>query len=265
MELAGKTALLTGATGGLGRAIAKELADRGVSVILTGRTQSELDQLASELAGDGHTAIEADLLAEGELERLMEATGDHDILVANAGMGGGEAIAEGDHETIARVVRLNVEIPIQMASTSLAQMVPRDQGHLVFISSLAGKVIPSGSALYAGTKAGLRAFALGLSGDLTNSNIGVSSIYPGFVRDAGMFHDSGAKPPPGIGTATPQQVADAVADAIADERAEVDVAPIQQRSFANFAFHFHGVASRLERAVGGADLAKKISKASSGK
>ncbi|MGI8727867.1 MAG: SDR family NAD(P)-dependent oxidoreductase [Solirubrobacterales bacterium] len=264
MKLEGRTALLTGATGGLGCAIAAELAGRGATLILSARDQGDLDQLAGSLRGDAHRAIAADLLGDGEVERLMGEAGAHDVLIANAGIGGGEAIEDDDHDAIARVVRLNVEVPAQMAASSLATMVPRDEGHLVFISSLAGKVIPSGSALYAATKAGLRAFALGLADDLSDSGVDVSSIYPGFVRDAGMFADSGAKPPPGIGTASPQDVADAVADAIEEERREADVAPLQQRSFANFAFHFHSLSARMERAAGTTDFVKRVKRRSGG-
>lgn len=262
MDLRGRTALLTGATGGLGRAIAAELAGRGAALVLSGRDQADLDELAASLPGDAHRAVAADLLAEGEVERLMSEVGGHDILIANAGVGDGGVLADGNHEGIAKVVRLNVEVPAQMAASSLAHMVGRDEGHLVFIASLAGKVIPSGDALYAATKAGVRALGLGLEGDLRNSGIGVSVVSPGFVRDAGMFHDAGGKPPPGIGTASPGDVAVAVAEAITGERTETDVAPVQQRSFASFAFHFPSLATRLERAAGGADLAKQIEKGS---
>jgi short-subunit dehydrogenase len=180
------------------------------------------------------------------------------VLIANAGIGGGRTIEDADAAGISRVVRLNLEVPAIMAAAALASMRERDSGHLVFISSLAGKAIPAGSALYASTKAGLRALAVGLAHDLHGSGVGVSVIYPGFIRDAGMFADSGAKPPPGIGTSTPAAVGTAVADAIERGREQVDVAPPQQRGFANLAFHLPGVSSRLERAIAGDSFSRDV-------
>jgi short-subunit dehydrogenase len=134
---------------------------------------------------------------------------------------------------------------------------------MVFVSSLAAKAIPSGTAVYAATKAGLRAFSLGLRGDLASRNVGVSVVSPGFVRDAGMFHNSGAKAPPGIGTATPDEVGKAVLDAIVKDRGEVEVAPIQQRAFVSFAFHFHGLGKRLESSLGGGSVGQRVGGGSS--
>lgn len=260
MEIRGRTALLTGATGGLGRAIAAELAARGAKLILSGRDQGDLEALGAELPGDGHRSVAADLIEPGAVSKLMSDAGEHDVLIANAGVSGGDALLTGDHETIARVIRLNLEVPAQMAASSIVEMIPRGSGHLVFISSLAGKAIPSNAALYSSSKAGLRSLGLGLANDLDGTGIGVSTIYPGFVREAGMFHDSGAKPPPGFGTATPEEVGEAVAEAIVDGKREMDVAPLQQRSFANFAFHFHRVSSKLERAAGGREVGEQIAR-----
>jgi len=94
---------------------------------------------------------------------------------------------------------------------------------------------------------GLRAFALGLRQDLAPDGIGVSVVNPGFIREAGMFHESGRTPPPGLGTATPEQVGEAVARAIEDDRAELDVAPVQQRLLANFAGRRPHLAARITR------------------
>src|SRR6185312_16025798 len=103
------------------------------------------------------------------------------------------------------------------------------EGHLVFISSLAGKVGSPRSSLYNATKFGLRGFAFGLREDLHPHGVGVSIVSPGFVREAGMFHEAGSKPPPGVGTTTPKKVAKAVAKAIRKNRNEITVAPRRQR------------------------------------
>jgi short-subunit dehydrogenase len=251
MDIDGRTALLTGATGGLGRAIANELAVAGAALVLSARGREQLDELAGELPGGPHRVVPADLSTDGAAEALLDEAGELDLLVANAGVGGGGAIEENATRAIKRVSRVNLEVPMLLAAGVRPEMLERGVGHMVFISSLAGKAIPIGSALYAATKAGLRAFALGLRADLHGTGVGVSSVNPGFVREAGMFHDSGAKPPPGMGTASPEDVARAVREAIQDDRGDVDVAPVQQRAFVNFTYHFHGLGKRIERAAGG--------------
>ena len=257
-EIEGKTALLTGATGGLGRAIAADLALNGVRLVLSARKAAELEQLAASLPGDGHRAIPADLADDDAVATLLAEAGAVQILVANAGIGGGPALEHNDADAIKAVTRVNLETPILLAAGLRAGMLDRGEGHMVFVSSLAAKAIPVGTALYAATKAGLRAFSLGLRADLASRNVGVSVVLPGFVRDAGMFHDSGATAPPGIGTTTPTDVSRGILSAIRDDRAEVDVAPIQQRAFVNFSFHFHGLGKRAERALGGASLAERL-------
>lgn len=250
MEIDSRTVLLTGATGGIGRAIAAGLAAAGALLVLSSRKRDELDELAAALPGGPHRTIVADLAVEGGAEQLLAETGQLDILVANAGVGGGRAVEDNDPAVIRRVSRVNLEVPIVLAAGARQRM-QDGGGHMVFVSSLAAKAIPADSALYAATKAGLRAFALGLRADLHGSEIGVSTISPGFVRDAGMFHDAGRSAPAGLGTTTPEQVARAVRAAIESDAGEVEVAPIQQRAFVGLSYHFHGLGKRLERAAGG--------------
>ena len=104
-------------------------------------------------------------------------------------------------------------------------MAQRGRGHLVFISSLSGKAATPGSSVYSATKFGLRGFAQGLRGDLRGAGVGVSVVFPGFIRDAGMFAESGTELPAFVGTSTPEDVADGVLRAIERNRGEVDVAP----------------------------------------
>ena len=93
-------------------------------------------------------------------------------------------------------------------------MVARGRGHLLFMSSLSGRAASPGTSVYAATKFGLRGFALALREDLAPKGVGVSVILPGFISDAGMFADSGAKLPPFVGTKRPEDVARAVVKAI---------------------------------------------------
>jgi len=259
LQIEGKTALLTGATGGLGRAIAAELAGAGATLVLSSRKGAELEELAAALPGSGHRTVVADLAEPGAVPPLLEAAGDVEILIANAGIGGGSALEHNDAEMITTINRVNLEVPMLLAAGLRRPMLERGSGQMVFISSLAAKAIPGGTAIYAATKAGLRAFALGLRADIGGRGVGVSVVMPGFVREAGMFHDSGAKAPAAVGTASPADVADGVLSAIAGDRAEVDVAPVQQRAFANFSFHFHGLGKTLERRMaGGSNLGERL-------
>ena len=108
-------------------------------------------------------------------------------------------------------------------------MVDRGSGHLVFVSSLSGKAASPRSSIYNATKFGLRGFALALRTDLAPKGVGVSLVSPGFIRDAGMFADAGAKPPAGLGTGTPEQVGRAVVKSIERDKVEIVVAPMQAR------------------------------------
>lgn len=247
MEPRGTTALLTGATGGLGRAIAESLARRGAALVLSSRKAGELDELALSLPGEAHRRIVCDLDEPGAVERLAADAGAVDVLVANAGVGGNGRFESFDADQIERLVRVNLEVPLLLARALVPAMRERGAGQLVFISSLAGKAVSGRSALYSATKAGLRAFALGLRQDLGDDGVGVSVVNPGFVREAGMFHESGRATPPGVGTATPGEVGEAVARAIEEDRAELDVAPIQQRVLANFAGRRPHLAARITR------------------
>ena len=146
VELRGKTALLTGATGGLGRAIAAALADRGAKLVLTSRKGEALIALAADLPGDGHRSIVADLAEPGEVERLLAEAGAVDVLVANAGIPGRGRLEDFSPEDLERSLLVNLQVPIRMAHALVPGMVERGAGHLVLISSLAGKAArPRGS------------------------------------------------------------------------------------------------------------------------
>lgn len=233
MELAGRRALLTGATGGLGRAIAKALADRGASVTLSARKAEALEALAAELPGEGHRVLAADLAEPGAAEKLAAAAGAVDVLVANAGLPGAGWLTDFTPEQVSRAVRVNLEGPMLLSQALFPAMIERGSGHLVFVASLAGKSASPLSSIYNATKFGLRGFALGLRQDLGPKGVGVSLVSPGFIREAGMFAEAGAKSPPGLGTGTPEQVGAAVVKAVERDKVEVTVGPLVQRTLAH--------------------------------
>ncbi len=220
------TVLLTGASGGIGHAIARALAARGAQLVLTGRRADVLEPLAAELGG---RALAVDLAERDAVERLVQEAGEVEILVANAALPAAGTVDDFTLEQIDRALDVNLRAPIALAKLLSEPMARRGHGHLVFTSSLSGRAAAGGGALYSATKFGVRGFALSLREDLRASGVGVSTIFPGFIRDAGMFAKADVKLPPGVGTRSPEQVAAGVVKAIERNKAEVDVAPLGLR------------------------------------
>jgi len=258
VDVSGKTALLTGATGGLGREIASALAGRGARLVLSSRKQAELEQLAAELPGGPHRTVVSDLAEPGAVESLLAEAGEVEVLIANAGLPGTGRLEDFGDDAIERTLRVNLEAPILMARALVPAMRERGAGHLVFIASLAGKAASPRSSVYNATKFGLRGFALGLRADLAASPVGVSLVSPGFVREAGMFAASGAESPAGLGTARPEQVGAAVLEAIEKDRLELAIAPIQQRVMAHVGLALPGVAHKVQSGKAGQRAAESV-------
>ena len=259
MDLAGRTALLTGATGGLGRAIAAALAARGAELVLSARGEDALVALAASLPGaENHRVLVADLAEEGAAERLAERAEGADILVANAGLPGAGWLAEFSPEEIQRALRVNLEAPMLLSRALFPPMLGRSTGHLVFVASLAGKSASPRTSVYNATKFGLRGFALGLRADLAPRGVGVSIVSPGFVRDAGMFAEAGAKTPPLMGTTTPKAVGAAVVSAIQNDKVEVTVAPLFDRVAAHAGMVSPAIAVRAQSGAAGQKAAKAV-------
>jgi short-subunit dehydrogenase len=243
MELDGATALVTGASGGIGAAIASELAGRGCRVVLSGRSQKRLEAVLRALRNGGHRAVAADLSRPEAPDELVTAAGEVDVFVSSAGLPASGWLDEYQGDQLARALRVNLEAPMQIARLLLPRLVERGRGHLVFVSSLAGKVPSPGLSIYCATKFGLRGFALALATELTASGVGVSVVCPGFVRDAGMFADSGAELPPAVGSSSTHDVARDVIRAIVRGRQEVVAAPRRHRAISHAAL----IAPRLWR------------------
>ena len=254
-HLAGRNALLTGATGGIGHAIARALHRRGVRLILTGRRTDVLEPLAQEL---GARSFAVDLEQPAEVDRLIAEVGHVDLLVANAAVPASGPLLEYSDDQIDRALQVNLRAPIMLARHLAESMVAQEWGHIVFISSLSGKTGAAGSSIYSATKFGLRGFGQGLRGDLHGSGVGVSVVFPGFIRDAGMFAESGVDLPGFVGTSTPEQVADGVVVAIEHDRGELDVAPLGMKLGSRFSAIAPSVSARLQRRLGGERIAAEL-------
>ncbi|MGH2909278.1 MAG: SDR family NAD(P)-dependent oxidoreductase [Solirubrobacteraceae bacterium] len=256
VQIDGATALVTGATGGLGWAISRALAERGAHVIATARREAELERLAGQIGG---RAVVADLAVRHDVDRLITEAADADILVANAGVPATGRLADVTRGEIDRMLEINLRVPIILAKELSEPMAARGRGHVVFISSLAGKAASPVSSLYSATKFGLRGFALGVRQDLARRGIGVSVITPTFIRDAGMFHESGATLPAiAGGTKTPADVAAAVIRAIEENRAELDVASPPLRVGVAIASLAPGLAERASTRLGSHRVANDL-------
>jgi short-subunit dehydrogenase len=267
VELEGTRVLLSGATGGLGRAIGAQLAGRGARLVLSSRREDDLRELAGSLPGgtERHEVVVADLAEPGAAERLIAQAGGIDVLVANAALPASGRLEDFSSEEVQRAIRVNLESPILMARAIAPELAEKRAGHLVFISSLSGKVGSPRSALYSATKFGLRGFAFGLREDLHPHGVGVSIVSPGFVREAGMFADARAKPPPVIGTTTPKKVGQAVVRAIERNRNEITVAPMRQRLAAEIGYRHPEFAARIQRRGGAERVAEDVAAGQSDK
>jgi short-subunit dehydrogenase len=255
MEISGSTVLLTGATGGIGLAIARAVHERGGKLIVTGRRVDVLEPLAQEL---GARALAVDLADAAEVDRLVREAGEVDILIANAALPASGRLESFTPQEIDRALDVNLRAPIILAHSLLPAMIERRSGHLLFMSSIAGKAASPGTLLYTASKFGLRGFASSLRADLHDSGVGVSTVMPGFIREAGMFAEADVKLPPGVGTRTPDDVAKATIKAIEQNRGEIEVAPLPLRASATLASIAPEFAGRISRKAGGEQVARDM-------
>jgi short-subunit dehydrogenase len=255
MRLEGSTALVTGATGGIGQAIVHALRDRGANVIASGRKREVLEVMADERAGV--EPLVADLCDPAQVSSLVEGR-RIDVLVANAALPASGRLDSFTPDEIDRALDVNLRAPMQLARALVPHMVERGAGHLVFISSLSGKFASAGASVYNATKFGLRGFGFALHEELRGTGVGATTVFPGFIREAGMFADSGVELPRGVGSRRPEDVARAVIAGIDKGRAEVDVAP-RSLAFGARLFGFApGMIAGVNRRLGSDPLSEAI-------
>jgi NADP-dependent 3-hydroxy acid dehydrogenase YdfG len=186
MTLAGKVAVVTGASSGIGEATARSLAREGCNVVLAARREERLNALAAEL-GEGALAAPADVrdpaACAALVARSVERFGSLDILVNNAGLGLYGSVAEGDPEDWRKMFEVNVLGVLYTTRAAVRQMLRQGSGDVVFVSSLAGRRVPrADGTVYAATKHAVNAIAEGLRMDVHEKGIRVINIEPGLVR-----------------------------------------------------------------------------------
>ena len=252
--------LVTGATGGLGQAIALALHGRGAHLLLSGRREAVLAELVGEL-GSRAESMPADLRSGPAARELIERAGRVDVLVANHAVPGSGRLDDYSVEEVDRALDVNLGAPVHMTHAVVPQMIERGAGHLVFISSIAGKVATGGGSLYSATKFGLRGFAAALHDELASDGVGVTTVFPGFISGAGMFAETGLRLPTGVGTRSPEQVADAVIRGIERNRCEIDVAPIAMRAGGWGAGVSQAAVQRVQRLAGSGEVSRRLADA----
>jgi NADP-dependent 3-hydroxy acid dehydrogenase YdfG len=188
MNLQNKVAIITGASSGIGKAVAQDLDAAGMSLVLTARSQDKLEHLASNLK---HAKVVPGEITDPEMpQKLVDSAvqtfGQLDVVFNNAGVMTVGAIEEVDIEAICQMVRLNVESTYRMAYTVLRHFKQSGSGFLVNTSSISGlKTVPQFGA-YCGTKFAIEAFTDSLRMELAGTGIGVACIAPGTV-DTGLY------------------------------------------------------------------------------
>jgi uncharacterized protein len=262
VNLGGRTVLVTGASGGLGAIIARGLARRGARLLLSGRRADLLEALAAELDG---RPLPCDLADPAAVERLAADAATADVFVSSAGIPASGTIDEFTPPDIDRALEVNLRAPMVLARLLAEAMAARGEGHIVFVNSLSGKAGTPGTSVYAAAKFGLRGFALGIREDLRPLGIGVSTVFPSFIRDAGMLHDANVDLPGYVGLKRPEDVTRAVVRAIERDRAEIDVAPVTLRLGAAVSGLAPEAVAQVQRRLGATEIAARIAEGQRGR
>jgi short-subunit dehydrogenase len=229
-ELQGRTALVTGASGGIGREIARHLARAGMNVVVSGRREDVLAAAVQELQALGAraAAVPADLADLSQVDPLIErseaALGPLDVLVNNAGVESISAFTRYERTDLTSMIDVNLTAPLLLAHRVVPGMLERGRGHVVFVSSVAGKVGTAYNQPYSATKAALVGLTQSLRAEFLDAPVGFSVVCPGFVAGDGMYQrmaEDGFTSNRLMGTTTIERIADRVVDAIRRDRPEV--------------------------------------------
>lgn len=227
-QLDGQTAVLTGASAGIGKATAFALANAGATVVLSARRESRLQTVAEQIRADDGTAmvVPTDVTDEAAVKDLVETTvsefGSLDIVVANAGIGRGDGVKDLETEAYRQMMDVNVDGVFYLTRAALPHLLDSD-GNLIFIGSFAGQFPRPFNPVYAATKWWVRGFAKSVMADVGGEGVGVSIINPSEVRTE--FGSEDGEPfqerfEPGAVT-EPEEIAAAVTFAASQEHSTV--------------------------------------------
>ncbi|HUE12997.1 MAG TPA: SDR family oxidoreductase [Planctomycetaceae bacterium] len=257
--LRGCTALVTGASAGIGLAVACRLASAGANLVIAARQMDKLETSAGLLraAGVKVLAVPTDVGKRDDLERLVDSAlrefGTIDVLVNNAGV---EAFCHYEDLTLERIeetLRVNLTSALWLTRLVVPHMLEARRGHVVNMSSTAGKFGPAFGGLYGATKAGLITFTQAFRAEYRGRGISASVICPGFTEEGGIYDrmkaHSGRRSPALVGSTTADRVSRAVVRAIEKDVPEIIVNWPPMRPLTVFAQMFPSLGAMLVRAA----------------
>jgi len=186
--------VVTGASRGIGRAIAVAFAEKGAEVGLLSRSEEELNELVLALPGEGHEAIAADVTDRDGLKKAIDEFGRVDVIVANAGVAHYGPFRDMDLDKIDQMTRINWQGTINTVTATLPGMLDRARGHVVVVSSGAGIRSFPWAAVYGATKAAQRGLAEALRHELAGTGVSLTVVYPGEVKSQLHAHEQEGMP-----------------------------------------------------------------------
>lgn len=238
----GTRVLVTGASRGIGRAVAEAFAARGCALGLVARSEGELRELAERLPGAGHEPLAADVGDREQVVAAAELFGRTDVAVANAGVADYGAFRHLEPSSVERMTRINWLGTLHTVGAVLPGMLARAAGSLVVVSSGAGYRAFPEAAVYGATKAAQRAFAEALRHELTGSGVSVTIVYPGEISTDLHAHERDRMPAwyRAGDAADPRELAQRVVAAVERGRRTVHYPPAVRAVGAA-----HGISPRL--------------------
>ncbi|MCC6763270.1 MAG: SDR family NAD(P)-dependent oxidoreductase [Deltaproteobacteria bacterium] len=228
MEIAGATALVTGASSGIGASVARSLAAAGARVALVARRADRLAMLAAEIGG-GAAPFACDVRDPGQIAATVEAVGTSlgpvDLLVNNAGVGRYLGFLESGPEDVAAVFETNLHAALHFTREVLPGMLARRRGYMVNVASIAGRIGSRNHTIYCASKFALAGFSESLALELDGTGVGVTLVNPGIIDTPFFDHASFVAFPPGARARAipPERVAAAVVRAVTRDLPEVTV------------------------------------------
>ncbi|MGB9339110.1 MAG: SDR family oxidoreductase [Polyangiales bacterium] len=214
----GKTAVISGASSGIGESCARKFVAAGARVVLAARSAEPLQRLVAELGDDLAHAVPTDVSDLGACERLLDEAksrfGSIDVLVNNAGYNSRGPFEELPMASMLQILDVNLRGPMMLTKLVLPHMRARDSGTIVNVASLAGRFPLDDEATYSTSKFGLRIFSFAVAEELRNTNVRVSVVSPGPVETSFILDESIIESVPALVFSQPMSTADEIADLV---------------------------------------------------